>query len=115
MLDADGRPVKRNFVHVEDLVDAILLALDHPRRASRPSTSAWTSRSTTARCGAYLAESRGLPTVAIRDAVSFDLARQHQGEVPARLAAALRPEADGGCCLDYQRGHDEPRMVWYPG
>src|SRR6476620_3980213 len=28
--DADGRPLKRNFVHVEDLVEAILVALDHP-------------------------------------------------------------------------------------
>ena len=24
-------PVKRNFVHVSDLVDAILLAMDHPK------------------------------------------------------------------------------------
>src|SRR6187200_992858 len=30
MLDGDGRPLLRNFVHVEDLVSAILLALDHP-------------------------------------------------------------------------------------
>ena len=30
MLDPDGRPVKRNFVHVEDLVDAIAAALDNP-------------------------------------------------------------------------------------
>src|SRR6185437_14775663 len=28
--DADGRPLKRNFVHVDDLVSAILAALDHP-------------------------------------------------------------------------------------
>ena len=28
--DADGRPLKRNFVHVDDLVEAILLALDAP-------------------------------------------------------------------------------------
>ena len=48
MLDPDGQPVKRNFVHVDDLVDAILCAIDHPRRASRRSTSAWTSRSITA-------------------------------------------------------------------
>src|SRR5271170_5063651 len=31
MLDPDGKPVKRNFVHVSDLVDAILLALDNPK------------------------------------------------------------------------------------
>ncbi|HEX7234104.1 MAG TPA: NAD(P)-dependent oxidoreductase, partial [Nitrosospira sp.] len=31
MLDPDGNPVKRNFVHVEDLVSALLLAIDHPK------------------------------------------------------------------------------------
>ena len=30
MLGQNGRPVKRNFVHVEDLVDAIIAALDQP-------------------------------------------------------------------------------------
>ena len=30
--DADGRPLKRNFVHVDDLVQAILAALDNPAR-----------------------------------------------------------------------------------
>src|SRR5882672_1863180 len=31
MLDANDRPVKRNFVHVDDLVSAILLAVDSPK------------------------------------------------------------------------------------
>src|SRR6478672_2074154 len=31
MLDPEGLPVKRNFVHVEDLVRALLLAIDHPQ------------------------------------------------------------------------------------
>jgi len=31
MLDPAGQPVKRNFVHVVDLVSAMLLALDQPR------------------------------------------------------------------------------------
>ena len=50
LLDADDRPMKRNFVHVDDLVSAILAALDNPSapRASS-TTSAWTSPSTTAR------------------------------------------------------------------
>ena len=33
--DADGKPLKRNFVHVDDLVAAILLALDNPSTASQ--------------------------------------------------------------------------------
>src|SRR5207248_6371630 len=30
MLDQEGRPVKRNFVHVGDLANAILCAIDNP-------------------------------------------------------------------------------------
>jgi UDP-glucose 4-epimerase len=30
MLDEQGRPVKRNFVHVDDLADAILNVIDNP-------------------------------------------------------------------------------------
>jgi nucleoside-diphosphate-sugar epimerase len=31
MLDPDGQPVKRNFVHVSDLIQAVLLAFDNPK------------------------------------------------------------------------------------
>ena len=31
MMDPQGEPVQRNFVHVEDLVAAILLAIQHPK------------------------------------------------------------------------------------
>src|SRR5262245_34768051 len=30
MLDPEGVPVKRNFIHVDDLVEVILAAIDHP-------------------------------------------------------------------------------------
>ena len=33
--EADGTPVKRNFVHVDDLVEAIALALTEPRARQR--------------------------------------------------------------------------------
>ena len=34
MLDPDGQPVKRNFVHVDDLVSAMLRALENGRQAA---------------------------------------------------------------------------------
>ena len=50
MLDPDGVPVKRNFVHVTDLVEAMLMALDHPKaRQGTFPTSAWMSRWTIGR------------------------------------------------------------------
>jgi len=48
MLDADDRPVKRNFVHVDDLVTCILQAIDNPKAHQHSSMSAWTSPSITA-------------------------------------------------------------------
>ena len=33
LLDAKKRPLKRNFVHVDDLASAILAAIDNPRDA----------------------------------------------------------------------------------
>ena len=88
--------MKRNFVHVEDLVDAILAALDNPAARRQTFNICMDEPVDYGELGAYLAESRGLPTVGDPHGVPLDLARQHQGEVPARLAAALRPEADGG-------------------
>jgi len=50
MLDPQAVPVKRNFVHVDDLVSALLLAIDHPK-ARQPivQTSVWMSLLTMAR------------------------------------------------------------------
>ncbi len=31
MLDPNGKPVKRNFVHVSDLVESMIVSLDHPK------------------------------------------------------------------------------------
>ena len=31
LCDTDGMPIQRNFVHVEDLVSAVLAAIDHPK------------------------------------------------------------------------------------
>ena len=66
MLDEDGRPVKRNFVHVEDLVDAILAALDQPAARRQTFNICMDEPVDYGELGAYLAESRGLPTVEIR-------------------------------------------------
>ena len=94
MLDPDGRPVKRNFVHVDDLVDAILAAIDYPAARKQTFNVCMDEPVDYGELGAYLSESRGLPTRRDSHALPLDLARQRQGEVPARLAAPVRPEAD---------------------
>ena len=115
MLDEDGRPVKRNFVHVEDLVDAILAALDHPAARCQTFNICMDEPVDYGELGAYLAESRGSPMVEIRT-------RYHStwlDNSKAKFLLGWRPRYDLERLVDeawsYERGLDEPRVVWYPG
>jgi len=115
MLDEDGRPVKRNFVHVEDLVDAILAALEQPAARRQTFNICMDEPVDYGALGAYLAESRGLPTVEIRTpyhSTWLDNAK-------AKFLLAWRPRYDLERLVEeawsYERGPNEPRVVWYPG
>jgi nucleoside-diphosphate-sugar epimerase len=115
MLDPDGRPVKRNFVHVEDLVDAIAAALDNPAARRQTFNICMDEPVDYGELGAYLAETRGLPTVGIRTpyhSTWLDNAK-------ARFLLGWRPQHDLRRLVEeawsYERGPDEPRVVWYPG
>jgi UDP-glucose 4-epimerase len=115
MLDVDGRPVKRNFVHVEDLVDAILAALDQPAARRQTFNICMDEPVDYGQLGAYLSDSRGLPTVEIRTpyhSTWLDNAK-------AKFLLAWRPRYDLERLVEeswsYERDPEEPRVVWYPG
>jgi UDP-glucose 4-epimerase len=115
MLDEEGRPVKRNFVHVEDLVDAILAALVHPAARGQTFNICMDEPVDYGELGAYLAESRGLPAVEIRTpfhSTWLDNAK-------AKFLLGWRPRYDLARLVEeawsYDRTADEPRVVWYPG
>jgi UDP-glucose 4-epimerase len=115
MLDEDGRPVKRNFVHVEDLVDAIVAALDNPAAHRQTFNLCMDEPVDYGELSAYLAESRGLASVGIRTpfhSTWLDNAK-------AKLLLGWRPRYDLKRLVDeawaYQRAPDDPRVVWYPG
>jgi nucleoside-diphosphate-sugar epimerase len=115
MLDPDGHPVKRNFVHVDDLVDAILLAIDH-RAARRQTFNICMDEPVDyGELGAYLAQSRGLATIPVRTpyrSTWLDNAK-------AKFLLGWRPRYDLTRMVDaawaYRRSPDDPRKVWYPG
>jgi nucleoside-diphosphate-sugar epimerase len=115
MLDADGRPVKRNFVHVEDLVDAILAALDNPAARRQTFNVSMDEPVDYGELGAYLAASRGLPTVSVRTPYHSTWLDNSK----ARLQLGWRPRYDMARLVEeawsYRRPADEPRIVWYPG
>ena len=115
LCDPDGRPILRNFVHVEDLVSALLAAVDHPQ-ARRQTFNICMDEPVDYRAVAkHLAATRGLPSVDIRTpfhSTWLDNAK-------ARFLLGWRPRYDLARLIDdawdYQRSADDPRKVWYPG
>jgi len=115
MLDAAGQPVKRNFVHVDDLVSALLLAFDHPRARQQTFNICMDEPVDYGEVAAYLAASRGLPSVGIQTpyhSTWLDNAK-------AKFLLGWRPEYDLkkmiDAAWDYNRAVDDHRVVWYPG
>lgn len=113
--DADGEPLKRNFVHVSDLVSAILNAIDNPR-AERQLFNVCMDRPVDyGELAAHLKRTRGLG--------SIDIPSQYQStwmdNAKARFFLDWQPRYDLAklvdSAFDYARSQNDPRVVWYPG
>jgi len=115
MLDPDGRPVKRNFVHVDDLVSALLLVIDHPQARQQLFNISMDEPVDYGEMGRYLTTSRGLPSVEIKT----DFHSTWLDNTKAKLILGWRPQYDMKKLIDsgwdYARAQDDPRTIWYPG
>jgi nucleoside-diphosphate-sugar epimerase len=115
MLAADGQPAKRNFVHVDDLVSAILAAVDHPKARQQLFNICMDEPVDYREVGYYLAATRGFPTVDVptpyhstwldNAKAKFLLGWRPRYGLPQLIDAAW----------DYERSPEQPRKVWYPG
>ncbi len=115
MLDPRGEPVLRNFVHVNDLVDAILAAISHPRARRQTFNVCMDEPVNYRRMADYLRQTRGLPSVDVPTpyySTWLDNAK-------AKFLLGWRPRYDLRRLIDeawdYQCADDDPRRVWYPG
>lgn len=115
MLDPHGEPVKRNFVHVDDLVSAILLAFDHPKASQQTFNICMDEPVDYGEVSRYLKETRNLPSVGIEtpyQSTWLDNAK-------AKFLLGWRPQVDLKKMIDlawnYQRAKTDPRTIWYPG
>ncbi len=115
MLDPNGQPVLRNFVHVSDLADAILLALDHPRARQQTFNICLDEPVDYRRVADHLHRTRGLSSVEIKTpfhSTWLDNAK-------AKFLLGWRPQYDLTRLIDeaynYRRAPDDPRIIWYPG
>jgi nucleoside-diphosphate-sugar epimerase len=115
MLDSAGRPVKRNFVHVDDLVSAIIAALDHPKAREQTMNICMDEPVDYGELAAYLRETRGIPSVPI----TTPYHSTWLDNTKAKFRLGWRPRYDlkrlTDAAFDYVRADDDPRKVWYPG
>jgi len=115
MLDPEGQPVKRNFVHVDDLVEAILRAIDHPKAHQQTFNICMNEPVDYGELGAYLAERRGVATVG----VPTPFYSTWLDNAKAKFLLGWRPCYDmkkmADAAWEYQRAADDPAVVWYPG
>jgi nucleoside-diphosphate-sugar epimerase len=115
MLDPAGEPVLRNFIHVEDLTDAILVALDHPKARRQTFNVCMDEPVDYRKLAEHLKRTRGLPSVDVPTpyhSTWLDNAK-------AKFLLGWRPRYDlarmADEAFDYRRSADDPRKVWYPG
>jgi UDP-glucose 4-epimerase len=115
MLDSEGNPVKRNFVHVDDLVTAILCAVDHPKAVQQTFNICMDEPVDYGVMAEYLGEKYQLPSVGIRT----EFHSTWLDNTKAKFLLGWRPVYDLKRMIDsaweYNRVSDDPRIVWYPG
>jgi UDP-glucose 4-epimerase len=113
--DADDKPLKRNFVHVDDLTSALSIALDHPDARQQLFNVGMDEPVDYGVVADYLKRTRGLPSVAIPS--SYHSTWLDNSKAKFRLG--WRPKYDTEALIEaawrFERSADNPRRVWYPG
>jgi len=115
MLDTNGEPMRRNYVHVSDLVEAILKAIDNPKARQQTFNICMDEPVDYRQVGNYLTETRGYNTVEI----GSEFYSTWLDNAKAKFLLDWRPQYDLKRLIDdafdYQRTEDDPRIIWYPG
>ncbi len=115
LIDSAGQPLRRNFVHVTDLVAAMMAAIDHPAAHQQLFNIAMTEPVDYGVVAAHLDATRGLKAVRIETPYHSNLL----DNAKARLCLGWSPRYGTAELVDaafsYERAPDDPRKVWYPG
>ena len=115
LLNADGQPLKRNFVHVEDLAGAISAALDNPIARGKLYNICMDEPVDYGSVASYLNKSRGLGSIAIASSYHSTWL----DNTKAKFELNWHPRYDLAKLIDsawnYNRPTSEPRKIWYPG
>jgi UDP-glucose 4-epimerase len=115
MLDSERKPVKRNFIHVSDLVASMILALDHPKARQQTFNISMDEPVDYRQVADYLWETRRMPSIEIETPYQSTWLDNSK----AKFLLGWRPHIDLKRLIEeawsYQRSENDPRRVWYPG
>lgn len=115
MRDKTGAPLKRNFVHVDDLVAALIAAIDHPAAMQELFNIAMDEPVDYAQVADYLVRTRGMEAIEIPTPFHSNWL----DNTKARSALGWRPQVDFEGMIErawsYERSPGDPRKIWYPG
>jgi nucleoside-diphosphate-sugar epimerase len=115
LLDREGNGLLRNFVHVDDLVAAIVAALDHPGARQQLMNVCMDEPLDYAKLGEYMARTRGCPLVPLRERFHSTWLDNSKAKFLLRWRPRYDLERLVESAWSYRRAADDPRTVWYPG
>ena len=115
MQDNNGAPLKRNFVHVDDLVSAVLAALDNPKANGETFNISMDEPVDYGKFATYMQQSRALPAA--------EIATPHFSNwldnTKAKHILGWSPDTDMEGLIErawnHKRDKNDPRKIWYPG
>ncbi|MEO6012689.1 MAG: NAD(P)-dependent oxidoreductase [Devosia sp.] len=115
LIAADGKPLRRNFVHLSDLAAALLAALDNPAANQQLFNIAMTDPVDYEVVGAHLHKTRGMKPVRIESPFHSNTL----DNAKARLRLGWSPKIDTPALIDaafdYKRAANDERKIWYVG
>ncbi len=113
--DRDGNTLQRNFVHVDDLVSAILAALDNPAANQQTFNITMDRPVDYGLVAEHLKRTRNIAAKPVKTPMYSNWL----DNAKARHCLRWRPKVDLEELIErawsYRRSADDPRKIWYPG
>lgn len=115
LCDKDGVAIKRGIVHVDDLVAAMLIALDHPKAKQQTFNITMDEPVDYRVVADHLKRTRNIPSVDVKTPFCSTWLDNSK----ARFLLGWKPKVDQiglvDRAWDYQRATNDPRKIYYPG
>ena len=116
MQDIDGKAIKRNFIHVDDLVKAIIQAILLPDKSNGHTFNiSMDSPVDYGEVSKYLKESRGIESIPVKTEYHSTWLDNSKAKFLLDWQPNIGLKKLIDLSWDYQREVNDPRKIWYPG